>query len=97
MPSSEAYRREMNYAEFTEAIRATGISINKSAKLFMVDTRTVRRWASGEYTVPSPVAAMIRVMIRAGVDVRDAIVDAEAPLSAADLKQYRRRLPGKVA
>lgn len=53
---------------YKEALATLGLSQAAAARLFWVNPRTGRRWASGEQPVPRAVEIAIRLMIHYKVD-----------------------------
>ena len=59
----------MNSDSFRHALGRCGISQVAAAKLFDVNERTVRRWASGEDSVPKAVQIALVLMLKLGISV----------------------------
>lgn len=63
----------MTPTELHEAHRKLGLSAAKAARFFRVsDGKTVRRWWSGESSIPGPVAVLTDALIRSK-PVRDSL------------------------
>lgn len=67
----------MNQYEYRAALDATGLNQSSAARLFGVDPRTSRRWASGELAVPRTVGLCLRMMASYGVPIAEAQVLAD--------------------
>lgn len=61
----------MTANQFRAALSRLGISQLEAARIFKSNDRTVRRWAIGERTVPTPVAIMLRLLIQKKITVQD--------------------------
>lgn len=59
----------MTAPEFRAALAALNLSQVGAAKLFGVNDRTARRWASGDQEVPRVVALCLRLMVNYRVPV----------------------------
>jgi hypothetical protein len=57
----------MTPGEFKEAVKAMGLNVHSSRKVFLVDERTVRRWSSGDVPIPLPIAGFARVLVRSAL------------------------------
>lgn len=54
----------MTTQEYNEARAALGLTMVGAARLFEVNERTGRRWASGEQDIPKAVEIALRLMVR---------------------------------
>ena len=54
--------------DYKEALRRLDLSQAGAARLFRVNDRTSRRWASGEQEVPKAVEIALRLMVRFHID-----------------------------
>lgn len=70
----------MTAEQFKAAIAALDLSQVGAARLFGVNDRTARRWASGKADVPKMVALLLRLMVRHHVSVASAERLVESPL-----------------
>lgn len=61
----------MTPKQFQAAIDRLGLSQVGAAKLVGADPRTARRWASGERSVPEPVAILLRLMLAGKITASD--------------------------
>jgi len=62
----------MTAAQFRAALSRLQLSQLGAGRLFGAESdRTPRRWASGERSVPEPVAILLRLMITGKVSVED--------------------------
>jgi len=61
----------MNSKQFTTALTRLGQTNQSFADLITTESRTVRRWASGEYPVPTPVAMLLNLMADTKSTVED--------------------------
>lgn len=64
----------MTPAEFKEAQRKLGLSDAKLARVLNCDSRTVRRWKSGERH-PNPVAARVMTWLIDGFEPPELVVE----------------------
>jgi hypothetical protein len=60
----------VNPTEFRAALETLRLPVTGAARLFNVNERTARRWASGEQDVPRAVQIALGLMIRFKVDPR---------------------------
>jgi hypothetical protein len=56
--------------QFRAALATLRLPVTGAAKLFNVNERTARRWASGEQDVPRAVEIALGLMIRFNIDPR---------------------------
>ncbi len=63
----------MKAREFRELVEQLGLSQIEAARLFGVETRSVRRWESGERAVPGPVANFLVYLVTSGITGEDAL------------------------
>lgn len=61
----------MTANQFRSALGRLELSQLGAARLLGVGERTPRRWASGDADVPSPVAILLRLMLKGKVTVAD--------------------------
>lgn len=59
------YKR-MTAAEFSAALTEAAMKPNTFARLFGVDSRTVRRWLAGTFEIPPWVDVVLRLLVTAG-------------------------------
>lgn len=57
----------MTPTQYRDTIAALGLNQSSAARLFGVDPRTSRRWASGDMPVPRAVELALRIMLTHGV------------------------------
>jgi DNA-binding transcriptional regulator YiaG len=60
----------MTAEEFRAAIDEIGLSQVQAARMLNANERTARRWASGEIDIPTPVAIVLRLMLRYRISPR---------------------------
>jgi DNA-binding transcriptional regulator YiaG len=60
----------MSTAQFRAAVKRLRLSQAALARLLKVNVRTARRWASGESTVPEPIALLLACWLRGGAPVK---------------------------
>lgn len=58
----------MNADAYKAALARLGLSQAGAARLFRVNERTSRRWATGEQEVPKAVEIALRLLVRFRVD-----------------------------
>ncbi|WP_065091488.1 helix-turn-helix domain-containing protein [Rhizobium leucaenae] len=80
----------MNQYEYRAALEATGLNQSSAARLFGVDPRTSRRWASGELEVPRTVALCLRMMASYSVPVIEAQVLADGVGESGEITDEQR-------
>jgi transcriptional regulator with XRE-family HTH domain len=56
--------REMHPVEFRQALEALGLTQTAVAKLLGLSDRMARHYARGDYAVPPPIAALLRLMVK---------------------------------
>ena len=61
----------MTPAEFREALATLGISHNKAARILGVDTRSIRRYLTGERGISEPTAILLRLAVSGKITVAD--------------------------
>jgi len=54
----------MTGEEFREAIYKVGMTQTAAARFFGVNETSLRRWISGKYPIPEPVAMLLKTMHR---------------------------------
>jgi DNA-binding transcriptional regulator YiaG len=57
----------MNGEEFRATIKKVGMTQVEAAEFFGVNESSCRRWISGKYPIPKPVAVLLRMMDRKGL------------------------------
>lgn len=57
----------MSLEEYRESIQALGMTFTGAGRFFRVDERTVRRWATGELSIPFAVSLLLRLMLAKGL------------------------------
>jgi DNA-binding transcriptional regulator YiaG len=70
----------MNAAQFSEAIKALGLSQLAAARFLGVGPRTVRRWVAADADVPKHVSMLLRLMVRDSIapdTIDEALAEAE--------------------
>jgi hypothetical protein len=60
----------MTPSDLRAALATLRLPVTGAARLFKVNERTARRWASGEQDVPRAVSIALELMIRFRVDPR---------------------------
>ena len=81
----------MTPGEFKHAVKALGLSVHASRKVFFVDERTVRRWSSGDVPIPSPIAGYARVLVRGNLPT-DWVKDVGGEALTGDEKKRPRKI-----
>src|SRR5262249_39121733 len=81
--------------EFARALDAFNLSQLRVARLFGVNVRTIRRWRSGDRTIPTGVGILIRLMVVKAVSVEQ-LERAAAPISARTNGSAEPRLPAPL-
>jgi DNA-binding transcriptional regulator YiaG len=61
----------MTAIQFSAAIARLGLSQVGTARLFNANDRTVRRWISGDRTVPDAVGVILRLLIANKITIED--------------------------
>ena len=61
----------MTAKQFRDALDRLKLSQLGAARLFNANGRTVRRWAIGERSIPTPVAIMLRLMLAGKITNED--------------------------
>lgn len=65
----------MTAEEYRDAIEALGMGPLEAARLFQINSRTSRRFSSGEYPVSWEIELLLNIMVAKGISI-DEIVDA---------------------
>jgi DNA-binding transcriptional regulator YiaG len=61
----------MTVNQFNRALDQLGFTQVGFARKLELGERSVRRWASGQWPVPTPVAMLLNLMIKTGSTVKD--------------------------
>lgn len=61
----------MTATQFRNTLDKLGLSQLAAARLLQVDGRTARRWVSGERSIPSDVAILLRLLTTKKITVED--------------------------
>jgi DNA-binding transcriptional regulator YiaG len=61
----------MTVKQFNAALESAGLTQQGFAATIRVNERTVRRWASGEAVVPTPIAMLLNLMLKTGSTAED--------------------------
>jgi hypothetical protein len=57
-------REQMTPAQYRAAIKALGLSQHRAGDFLGIGRRTSQGYALGEYSVPEPIAKLLRLMIK---------------------------------
>jgi NAD-dependent oxidoreductase involved in siderophore biosynthesis len=77
----------MTPAEFRIVLDRLGLTQRGLSRLFEINERTVRSWASGRIEIPAPIRIFLRFLVRADVTPEELHELTEHPLTPEELHE----------